>query len=248
MEFNLLYQGELLPSGNQSRAKEKHAIRRVFHPQLRRLWSVKPILRSLAHQWFVRVQSRASPLSPDLSFEEARKIECDLGLQAIGKYYAKAGYELVPLVSPEYVPQCAIEILVLRPGERILFDERGDLDGQVRTILDALRMPDNPGETGGAQPEDDEHPLFCLLQNDKFISEVKIIADELLQLPEQGINHRERENAIARLNQMLYGASMPDEDRAALELARKVLQRRGEVKANDAYVIVNIRLNHRDQL
>jgi hypothetical protein len=72
--------------------------------------------------------------------------------------------------------------------------------------------------------------------------------DELLQLPEQGINHRERENAIARLNQMLYGASMPDEDRAALELARKVLQRRGEVKANDAYVIVNIRLNHRDQL
>jgi hypothetical protein len=48
MEFRLLYEGELLPSANQCRPSEKHAIRRSFHPQLRRLWSAEENLRELA--------------------------------------------------------------------------------------------------------------------------------------------------------------------------------------------------------
>jgi hypothetical protein len=107
-------------------------------------------------------------------------------------------------------------------------------------------MPDNPGETGGAQPHEDERPLFCLLQNDKLISEIKVTADELLQLPEQAFNPSEREQAVVRFNQMLYGQSISNEDRAALELARKILQRRGEVRPHDACVVVHVKLNHRD--
>jgi hypothetical protein len=139
-----------------------------------------------------------------------------------------------------------VPFLILRPGERVVFNEQGDFDGQVRTIIDALRMPDNPSETGGAQPEEDERPLFCLLQNDKLISEIKVTADELLQLPEQAFNPSEREQAVLRFNQMLYGQSMPAEDRAALELARKTLQRRGDVRPHDASIVVHVRLNHRD--
>lgn len=169
-----------------------------------------------------------------------------LGLETMGKFYAKAGYELAPLVVPEFGAQCSIEILILRPGDRIVFDEQGDLDGQVRTILDALRMPDNPSETGGAQPEKDEHPLFCLLQDDKLISEIKVTADELLQLPDQAFNPHEREQAIVQLNKMLYGTPLSDEDKAALELSRKVLQRRGDIRPHDASVVIHIRLNHRD--
>ena len=48
VEFRLLYEGELLPSGNVGRAAEKHAIRRVFNPQLRRLWSTENNLKALA--------------------------------------------------------------------------------------------------------------------------------------------------------------------------------------------------------
>lgn len=248
LEFRLLYQGELPPSGNKGRPTEKHAIRRVFHPQLRRLWSVKPNLKYWAFQWFQKAPREAAQALnvKNLTQEEIGNARFRLGIETMGKFYAKAGYELAPLVVPEFAAQCSIDILVLRPGERIVFDEQGDLDGQVRTIIDALRMPDNPSETGGAQPDDDERPLFCLLQNDKLVSEIKVTSDELLQLPEQAFNPSEREQAVLRLNQMLYGQPMPNEDRAALELARKTLQRRGEVRPHDASIVVHVRLNHRD--
>jgi hypothetical protein len=248
LEFRLLYQGDLPPSGNKGRPKDKHAIRRVFHPQLRRLWGVKPNLKYWAFEWFHKAPVEAIQALGDkkLPPEEIGNARANLGLETMGKFYAKAGYDLAPLVVPEFAAQCSIDILVLRPGERIVFDEQGDLDGQVRTIIDALRMPDNPSETGGAQPEEDERPLFCLLQNDKLISEIKVTSDELLQLPEQAFNPSEREQAVLRLNQMLYGQQMPPEDRAALELARKTLQRRGEVRPHDASVVVHVKLNHRD--
>ena len=249
LEFRLLYQGDLPPSGNKGRPMEKHAIRRVFHPQLRRLWSVKPNLRQVAFRWFLNAPTGVAQAINQQNLKEEKEIADARflsGIDQMGKYYAKAGYELVPLVVPEFTAQCSIDILVLRPGERIVFDEQGDLDGQVRTIVDALRMPDNPGETGGAQPHEDERPLFCLLQNDKLISEIKVTADELLQLPEQAFNPSEREQAVVRFNQMLYGQSISNEDRAALELARKILQRRGEVRPHDACVVVHVKLNHRD--
>jgi hypothetical protein len=247
LEFRLLYQGELPPSGNKGRPKEKHAIRRVFHPQLRRLWSVKPNLQQYLFKWFQQApveaaQALNSPLEP----KDIRDARLRLGIETMGKHYARAGYQLAPLVVPEFAAQCSIEILVLRPGERIVFDEQGDLDGQVRTIIDALRMPDTPAETDFAQPTEDECPLFCLLQNDKLVSEIKVTADELLQLPEQAFNPSEREQAVLRLNGMLYGQSLSLEDRAALELARKTLQKRGEVRPHDASIVVHVRLNHRD--
>ncbi len=248
LEFRLLYQGELMPSGNKRRPVEKHSIRRVFHPQLRRLWSVKPNLRTWIFQWFSKAPQEAieALAGKYTDAEEIVQARIRLGLETMGKYYAKAGYQLVPLVIPEFALQCSIDILLLRPGDRVVLGEQGDLDGQVRTIVDALRMPDNPGETGNAVPTDDECPLFCLLQNDRLISEIKVTADELLQLPEQAFNPSEREQAVLRLNQMLYGQPMPPEDRAALELARKILQRRGEVKPHDASVVVHVKLNHRD--
>jgi len=251
LEFRLLYQGELPPSGNKRHPAQKHAIRRVFHPQLRRLWGVKPNLRQWTFQWFHKASlEAASAIAEQFSKPEDQEklvqARLRLGIETMGKYYAKAGYELAPLVIPEFALQCSIDILLLRPGERVVLDEQGDLDGQVRTIVDALRMPDNPGETGNATPTDDEHPLFCLLQNDKLISEIKVTADELLQLPEQAINPQQRERAILRLNEMLYGVPIPQEDRAALELSRKLLQWRGEVRAHDASVVVHVKLNHKD--
>src|SRR5438105_4695243 len=39
VEFRLVYQGPLDPQTSQSRVKEKHAIRRALHPQLRELWN-----------------------------------------------------------------------------------------------------------------------------------------------------------------------------------------------------------------
>jgi hypothetical protein len=61
----------------------------------------------------------------------------------------------------------------------------GDLDGRLKTVFDALRLPDNKAETNDATPTADEDPFFCLLQDDKLISEVSVTTDELLVLPNE---------------------------------------------------------------
>jgi hypothetical protein len=184
VEFRLLYKGELLPCSNaHRRPKEKHKIRKAFHPQMRRLWSVNPNLRQLAEQGgFATAADRpdlyqASVLSPQLRF--------DLGLEAMGEKWSRIGYKFVPLVTEELVLRCSLDILILRPEERRFIFEQGDIDGQVKTLLDALSLPSNSGKTDGLPPGEDETPFFCLLEDDRLISEVRVAADQLLLLPDE---------------------------------------------------------------
>jgi integrase len=51
----------------------------------------------------------------------------------------------------------------------------GDIDGRLKTIFDALRMPKNLDETARQKPQDDEDPFFCLLEDDKLISEIRVV-------------------------------------------------------------------------
>lgn len=48
MEFHLLYTGPLHSAGSENRVAEAHSIRRVFHQQLKRLWTTHPNLREMA--------------------------------------------------------------------------------------------------------------------------------------------------------------------------------------------------------
>ncbi|MGA9785002.1 MAG: hypothetical protein WBQ40_00340, partial [Candidatus Sulfotelmatobacter sp.] len=124
MEFRLLYQGELLPSGNtKRRATEKHVIRRAFHPQLRRLWSVKPILRALA-------DNRGFLKSPEIYHQSTvtrtPEERFDIGIRTIGKEFNRAGFDLVPLVMKEFALHCALDVLLLRPEEEKYIFTQGD--------------------------------------------------------------------------------------------------------------------------
>lgn len=256
IEFRLLYSGQLLSSGNQGHPAEKHAIRRIFHPQIRRLWSIKPSLRILARHSHLGIYARAAgfrrateidvPLPAQMQEHEQESFE--LAIKSMGKKWAKAGYDIVPLVTSKLVLQCSIEILLLRPDEKRFVFEQGDIDGQVKTLLDALRMPDNTDETGGASPTADEKPLFCLLEDDRLVSEVKVTSDQLLMLPEQRGNLNAHQEAIARINMMLgsEGWNLQRDDRAALETAREVLRVRGEIRPYDASVVIHVRLNHKE--
>jgi len=46
-------------------------------------------------------------------------------------------------------------------------------------------MPDNLKEAGDTGPSENEDPFFCLLQDDKLISDVSVTTDELLLLPKE---------------------------------------------------------------
>src|SRR5436190_9450287 len=140
VEFRLLFAGELLPSGGTNRrAKEKHAIRRIFHPQLRRLWSVEENLRELA---IARCPDDGDPRPVNertqlITRKEQSDYRFDSGMKATAKRWRRADYELIPLVTADMVLRCSLNILLLRPEtERFIF-EGGDIDGQVKTLFDA---------------------------------------------------------------------------------------------------------------
>src|SRR5712664_2672464 len=185
VEFRLLYQGELLPSGNNNRrTREKHEIRRKFHPQLRRIWNVEKNLRQLAilrathYKDDVRPETeRPIPKSQDEAF--------GLGMQAMSLNWSRAGFQFIPLVTEDMVLRCSLDILLLRPEEKKLIFESGDIDGQIKTLFDALRLPKDGNETGGAMPDQDENPFYCLLEDDRLITDVRVTADKLLLLPSE---------------------------------------------------------------
>ena len=194
MEFRLLYQGPLLPSGNRNtRPAQKHAIRSSLHPQLRRQWQMHAGLRQLA-------ASVAYPGSALRADDE----RVTAGTTCIGKKWALFGHEFVPMVTSEHFVRCSLDILLLRPEEKKFIFEQGDIDGQVKTIFDALQIPKSLEQAGGKGPQDDETPFFCLLEDDRLISEVRVNADQLLLLPHER-----------------------------------------EIKANDAFVVIHVKINAR---
>lgn len=177
LEFRLVYTGLLPSSGNSSQGKAQHVIRRYIHPQLRRLWNTDENLRQLAIHEGGRLAGTSLPRgTPD----EERFIH---GLAAIGKNWRRQDFDCVPLVTPEQALRCRLDILILRLEEPRYVLMRGDLDGHIKTLIDGLRIPDSAGETGGKGPEGDETPLFCLLQDDRLVSEVRVTTDQLLLLP-----------------------------------------------------------------
>ena len=185
MEFRLLYEGKLPPSaGSNRRPAEKHAIRRAFHPQLRRLWLTHPTLCDLAEHkgrmvYADEINSQSIVNPPDLSKEDA----IHKAFAAWGINWNRSGYQCVPLATQEMSLRCSLDILLLRPEEDRFIFTQGDIDGQVKTLFDALRIPNSSDETGKATPQPDEIPFFCLLEDDRLISEVRVTADRLLLLP-----------------------------------------------------------------
>ena len=182
VEFRLLYSGQLLGSAkNNPRAGLKHSIRKEFHPQLRRLWESKPSLRdeaeTIGRGALLRKHVPESTISPDQSFEA--------GIKVMARNWNRIGYNFLPLVTSDLVIRCSINILFLRPEALGFLIRGGDLDARIKTVFDALRMPDNLKEAGDTGPSENEDPFFCLLQDDKLISDVSVTTDELLLLPKE---------------------------------------------------------------
>lgn len=184
MEFRLLYEGEILPSGNRNtRPSEKHAIRRKLHPQLRRLWKLAPQLQQYATSMGADVPPETDRTLPPGQPPWTDPERINAGIEVIGKQWNRFGYSFVPLVTSKLAVRCRLDILLLRPEEDRFIFRQGDIDGQIKTIFDALAIPANLGQVGSMEPQEDETPFFCLLEDDRLISEVHVNADQLLMLP-----------------------------------------------------------------
>ena len=172
MQFRLVYQGKLPSAGrSESRIKEKHAIRKVLHKQLAQLWQCQPILSQY--------------LTEDRPNERS-------GAEKMADKFEMCGFRFLPLLHDYFGSlACALDILFLRrdqPGDLIKYG--GDIDNRIKVLFDALRMPQEPYELNRLKPGEDENPFFCLLQDDRQITEVNINTDRLLtpQTTDENIN------------------------------------------------------------
>jgi hypothetical protein len=185
VEFHLLYSGPLHSAGDR---QEKHTIRKVFHSQLRQLWWTHPNLKERAvHRGAL---ARAKEISDDPRY--ATEIPADFsddeafqkGLNDFGDNWNRNGFSFLPLVTEALCLRCSLDILFLRREEKNYILQGGDIDGRLKTLFDSLRMIGEGHELPpGAAPEPDETPFFCLLEDDKLISEVHVKTGPLLMLP-----------------------------------------------------------------
>lgn len=172
VEFRLIYKG-FLPSANE-RGKNlllaTHNMRRVFHQQLAELW--KRELQTLGNMSFTE-----NPKFPKQSLLEP---------EAIAEHHKIANrenhiYRFVPLVGERYAISCSLDILFLRrdePGG--LLKHGGDIDNRIATLFDSLRIPSTSELPPDEGPSAAEDPMFCLLEDDKFVTGLTVNTDRLL--------------------------------------------------------------------
>lgn len=153
MEFRLFYRGELKSNGS---VKHKHAIRECFHKQLKHLWNQKPLS-----------ELREKLLS---------------GQEPAGCIRTLEGFVFAPLVQPRLDLIADIDITLMRPEvPGSIVTQAGDIDNRLKTLFDALRMPQKRTEIPTESvSEETDSPFFCLLEDDNLISGLRVTTDRLL--------------------------------------------------------------------
>ena len=177
MEFRLLYSGnELVSTGSP---KDKHVIRRTFHPQLKQLWKSNSQLRKLAiDRGGYDLQPGTDPFGKEYD-EQATAAY----FNRVGNLYERGKHRFIPLVEQNLCLRVSIDILFLRPDQHPLIKDGGDIDNRLKTLFDAFRVPETADGLGGKTVKD-EDPLFVFLQDDSLISEIRVNTDNLLRLPQ----------------------------------------------------------------
>jgi hypothetical protein len=166
MQFRLTYEGKLLANGH---ARHKHEIRKVFHSQLRRLWEISPSLKEM-RDWVL--DSAGIDHLPDRS-----------RIEGLAERFSRNNHNFVPLVTSDLAMSfCGIDILYLRPGAPGAILRSSDIDNRLKTLFDALKMPEGKNDFGGYDwPKEDEKPFYCLLQDDSLVTKVSVETDFLLE-------------------------------------------------------------------
>lgn len=174
VQFRLIYQGTLLADNGRrvtpARADKKHEIRKLLHPQLKRLWDVHPYLK--------RGQTEIISDGRTVEFGAPRAANT---IPALARRYSDFGYRFVPLITADLQLTCELDVLFLRTDPPGSLFSAGDIDNRMKTLFDGLLVPKQVSQLGSyTVPGPDEDPFFCLLEDDSLITKVSIETDTLL--------------------------------------------------------------------
>jgi len=184
MKFTLTYEGPLPSSGNKPKTDEVWDLRTKLHPQLQDLWDSHPALRAVEEDrlfpkkggaTFTQVHhEHPGPIGVVTWTNEPSKEKIDLcePLEKHGAWFR-------PLVRESYALHCGLKILFLRKERPGKVYQGGDIDGRVKTLLDALAMPQHR-EQVLKTTSTTLHPIYCLMEDDSFVSGLNIESERLL--------------------------------------------------------------------
>ena len=186
MKFTLTYEGPLPSGGNKARNAEKWAIRKHFHPQLIDLWRNHPALKAVEENRYFPKSGGAvlkqthhqhpGPITPLLTADHSPGTE--RGILDLCASIPKHGVDFRPLVRETYALHCGLKILFLRQEKPGKLYQGGDIDGRMKTLLDALAMPQHVEQVLA----DSSAPkyIYCLLEDDSLISGLNVETERLL--------------------------------------------------------------------
>lgn len=151
MKFKLLYFGELRVNPKK-RSQHITNIRMQFHPQLKKLVENSP-WNNL--QKYMMPNPTKNPIST----------------RHIG------GIDWNPIITPNLKLLAELDILLLHP--EIVGLARTDVDNRMKTLLDALRSPQNEHEIGENTPKN-MGPIYTLLDDDHLVTKISVNTSHLL--------------------------------------------------------------------
>jgi hypothetical protein len=172
MELTLRYSGKVPSSRHR---KEKHDIRCCFQTQLADFWARDPRL-SAVDLSSVAPAVKSERFKFDVRQQEKRQ---RVGRARHNRYYFHevSGIKFVPIVTRWRFLRCELSLTVHRyEGAHLtggLIDNNGDLDNQLKTLLDALRMPYEPGDLPRGVQHDASH-YFVLLEDDRLVTKLHL--------------------------------------------------------------------------
>ncbi len=181
LKFTLVWSGKLPSSGNARKTADVTRIRSELHSQIAYLWETHNALQVLKEYGFIvnprsgntGIDQSATPRQIYQRFPNHLINLCEW-LPVGGKQTLK----YMPLVRKSLNLTCGLKILFLRqedPGS--LITQGGDLDGRMKTLLDALRMPSEQ-EQDAAPPTLNE--IYCLMESDSLVSSIDVETERLL--------------------------------------------------------------------
>jgi hypothetical protein len=195
MRFTLHYDGPLASSGNRAKVEAKWAIRRKLDPQFWDLWANHPALQQVeynrkfpklggaglvqshhrhegpaqlllpAKEWGNNVMFNIVPTDMDEFIDLCEPIE-------------KHGAWFRPLVRDSYALHCGLKIRFLRKEPPGKIYQGGDFDGRIKTLVDALSMPQHAEQIVEQTPKSE--PIFCLMEDDSMLSGFEVESERLL--------------------------------------------------------------------
>ena len=185
MKFTLTYDGSLPSSGNKAKIEAKWAIRKALHPQLVDLWGSQPALqRVLDNRHFPKSGGAMLIQAHHLYPGPVRRPLTEEGHGPTGiidlcEPIEKHGAWFLPLVRESFALHCGLKILFLRKEPPGNVYQLGDLDGRIKTALDALAMPQHI-EQILEKTSTRQKPIYCLLEDDSLVSGVNVETERLL--------------------------------------------------------------------